>query len=223
MDIPVSEVVRALHEENDEAVSVSCDKQTCKIQYKFIPDYYRKVNVNILKDSARDSSTTSPSSTTTEPPSIRSDISQQNIPDQFNAYENDQEAFIKQYIKTRFEIGNDISELEQRWNRNGKLDEMTSAPAYDAFLGNEKYGLGLIQRAKEEKLTRKVEINDLKYNSDRGYWVIDVSFFDTDIKNVTPIKTDWVISMDLKENFLYTTNPRKYPPFRVNNFGQRKK
>ena len=129
---------------------------------------------------------------------------------------SEEKDFIKQYIKSRLEIGSDIAELEHRWGPNGEISKNSSDSAYTVFW--KWYGEPLINVVKDKGLTRKVEISNIRPDpreDGRKVYVATVSTVDIDSLNKDPQKTDWQIVLLLED----TSNSSI--PFKVANWSQK--
>lgn len=115
-----------------------------------------------------------------------------------NQNSSSEEEFVKQYIKNRLEIGTDIAELEQRWGELGEVNKMSSKYVYSEF---RRWLPELIKVAKEDGLTRRVEISEIRSlprEDGRKFWVAKATVIDTTSENKIPKKSDIQITILLK-------------------------
>ena len=107
-----------------------------------------------------------------------------------------QESFARQYIVARFLIGTDTNELERRWGTDGTVQWMSSDTVFDEF--NRKYAGGLIKEAKENGLTRDVEILNVRHEP-RGdgqlVWMAEVKVEDMSRSLSKPRITNYRVTM----------------------------
>jgi len=107
-----------------------------------------------------------------------------------------QESFVRQYILARFLIGTDVEELERRWGTDGTVQWMSEESVFNVF--NVDYAAGLIKEARENGLTRDVNILNLSRDPREDgqiVWVAEVRLKDMSRSTPEPKITDWKVTM----------------------------
>ena len=107
-----------------------------------------------------------------------------------------QESFVRQYIVARFLIGTDVDELERRWGTDGTVQWMSSNAVFDEF--NVRYAGGLTKEAKENGLTRDVNILNVRLDpreDGQVVWVAEVRLKDMSRTTPQPKITDLQVTM----------------------------
>ena len=116
-----------------------------------------------------------------------------------------QESFVRQYLLARLGIGSDVKEVERRWGPDGTIQWMSSDSVFNEFLRG--YAMGLIDKAKQEGLTREVDILNTRRiprNDGTIYWQSDVRL--SDMSRSAPEKqvTEWQVNMSIRFGELRT-------------------
>ncbi|MDY6407794.1 MAG: type IV secretion system protein [Pseudomonadota bacterium] len=107
-----------------------------------------------------------------------------------------QQSFVRQYILARLLIGTDIDELERRWGTDGTIDWMSEQSVAEEF--NRRYAVGLIKSAKEDGLTRDVNILNMHPDprDDRQLvWLAEVRLRDMSRTTPKPLETDLQVTV----------------------------
>jgi len=107
-----------------------------------------------------------------------------------------QESFARQYIVARFLIGTDVDELERRWGTDGTVQWMSSNAVFDEF--NVRYAGGLTKEAKENGLTRDVNILNVRRDPREDgqiVWIAEVRLKDMSRTTPQPKITDLQVTM----------------------------
>ncbi len=78
-----------------------------------------------------------------------------------------EEAYIRQYITSRYTVGSDIDELKRRWGIGGIVNRMSSMGVYGAFESSEAYKYLPLA---ESGMTRSIVIESV--NPSGNQWVV---------------------------------------------------
>ena len=137
-----------------------------------------------------------------------------------------QEAFVRQYLVARLGIGSDVDELERRWGPEGTIQWMSSDSVYNTFVT--KRAVGLIKQAREEGLTRTVDILNTQFiprTDGQTHWKAQVLVTDMSRSASDKQETRWDIDMSinfgrLRKGVSWEQRLQNPLGFRVESFGE---
>ena len=140
-----------------------------------------------------------------------------------------QRAFVRQYILARLGIGSDTDELERRWGPDGTIQWMSNDSVFTTFVRD--YAEGLIKQAKENGLTRRVDILNLRLEPRKDgiiLWKADVQLSDMSRTSPDQQVTVWEVTMsirfgDLRSGMTWDQRLKNPLGFRVEGYGQQRK
>ena len=138
-----------------------------------------------------------------------------------------QESFVRQYILARFLIGTDVDELERRWGTDGTVQWMSENAVFDEF--NVRYAAGLTKEAKENGLTRDVNILNVRLDPREDgqlVWVAEVRLKDMSRTTPQPKITDLQVTMIIefgkfKKNLSWEQRLKNPLGFVIKGWGQK--
>ena len=120
------------------------------------------------------------------------------------------ESFVRQYVLSCFEIGNDIREVEERFGPNGIVDLMSAPGVYGEFTKFYKDpprggGLSLRDRVLKEGLTVKafIQTADTMSKDDNLRWQINLVLKEQTQSMSEPIERNVVIKMRVRFDPLF--------------------
>ena len=109
-----------------------------------------------------------------------------------------QESFVRQYLLARVMIGTDLDELDRRWGTDGTVQWMSEEVVFARF--NEEFAAGLIKQARENGLTRDVNILNVRHDpreDGQNIWIAEVRLKDMSRTTPEPKVTDLQITMSI--------------------------
>ncbi len=108
------------------------------------------------------------------------------------------ESLVRQYILSRFGVGSDLTELEERWGPKGPVFWMSDQSVYDEFV--QKQSVPAQNKARKDNFIRDVRVLSVNKTHDGGpmgsdMWQAELEFQDTDRTTTKPIISNCVANM----------------------------
>lgn len=108
------------------------------------------------------------------------------------------ESLVRQYVLSRYGVGSDLAELEQRWGLDGPVYWLSDQLVYDEFTAKEADKLRPL--AHRDSFVRNARILNVKKTQSGGpygpdEWAVDVEFSDTNRASTSEVKSVFHINM----------------------------
>lgn len=137
------------------------------------------------------------------------------------------ESLIRQYLLARLSIGSDLQELEARWGLDGVVNWSSETSVFSVFANTAQ---ALVQQAKNEGLTRRVDIlsvvklRDLE--TSRDVWQAELNLQDMKRGATEPLSTRWRVTMEVayrpvREGMKWSQRLKNPIGFTVTRFGMK--